>query len=123
MNNAKRAGSIYIARQLVVETAQSSSGPDNHRGGRKRGNEGTAKQPSRAIPHTSKPLYIVNFLATVACSILLLLLHKFLVIRRLNNEFCVKVSEKLMVGKPEGRDHAGDPCLDGKIILEWIFGK
>jgi hypothetical protein len=28
-----------------------------------------------------------------------------------------------LVGKPEGRDHWGDPGVDGRIILEWIFKK
>jgi hypothetical protein len=28
---------------------------------------------------------------------------------------------KVLVGKPEGRDHWGDPGLDGRIILGWIF--
>jgi hypothetical protein len=27
------------------------------------------------------------------------------------------------VGKPEGRDHWGHPCVDGRIILRWIFRK
>jgi len=27
------------------------------------------------------------------------------------------------VGKPEGRDHLGDPGVDGRIILRWIFMK
>jgi hypothetical protein len=27
------------------------------------------------------------------------------------------------VGKPEGRDHCGDPDVDGRIILRWIFMK
>jgi len=26
-------------------------------------------------------------------------------------------------GKLRERDHLGDPCLDGRIILRWIFGK
>ena len=30
---------------------------------------------------------------------------------------------RLMVGKPEGRDHLEDPDVDGQIILRWIFGK
>jgi hypothetical protein len=31
---------------------------------------------------------------------------------------------RVLVGKPEGRrDHWGDPGVDGKIILGWIFGK
>jgi len=29
---------------------------------------------------------------------------------------------KILVGKPEGeRDHLGDPDVDGRIILRWIF--
>jgi hypothetical protein len=28
---------------------------------------------------------------------------------------------RVMVGKPEERDHLGDPGLDGSIILKWIF--
>jgi len=27
------------------------------------------------------------------------------------------------VGKPEGRDHLGDPGVDGKITVRWIFRK
>jgi len=27
------------------------------------------------------------------------------------------------VGKPEGRYHLGDPGIDGRIILRWIFRK
>jgi len=27
------------------------------------------------------------------------------------------------VGKPGERDHWGDPRVDGRIILKWIFGK
>jgi len=30
---------------------------------------------------------------------------------------------KVLVEKPEGRDHWGDPDVDGRIILRWIFGK
>jgi hypothetical protein len=29
---------------------------------------------------------------------------------------------RVLVEKPEG-DHWGDPCVDGRIILRWIFGK
>jgi len=31
---------------------------------------------------------------------------------------------RVLVGKHEGkRDHWGDPDVDGRIILRWIFGK
>jgi hypothetical protein len=29
---------------------------------------------------------------------------------------------KVLVGKPEGRNHLEDPGIDGRIILSWIFG-
>ena len=29
---------------------------------------------------------------------------------------------RVLVGKPEG-NHWGDPDVDGRIILRWIFGK
>jgi len=29
---------------------------------------------------------------------------------------------RVLVGKPEERDHGGDPDVDGKIILRWILG-
>jgi hypothetical protein len=29
----------------------------------------------------------------------------------------------VLVGKPEMRDHLGDPDIDGSIILRWIFMK
>jgi hypothetical protein len=29
----------------------------------------------------------------------------------------------VLVGQPEGRDRWGDPGLDERIILEWIFRK
>jgi hypothetical protein len=32
-----------------------------------------------------------------------------------------RVVYRVMVGKPEERDHLGDPGLDGSIILIWIF--
>jgi len=30
---------------------------------------------------------------------------------------------RVLVGKPEGKNHLGDPCVDGRIILRWIFRK
>jgi hypothetical protein len=30
---------------------------------------------------------------------------------------------KILVGNPRERDHLGDPGLDGKIRLKWIFRK
>jgi hypothetical protein len=30
---------------------------------------------------------------------------------------------RFLVEKPEERDHWGDPDLDGRIILRWIFRK
>jgi hypothetical protein len=27
----------------------------------------------------------------------------------------------VLVGKPEGKNHLGDPGIDGTIILRWIF--
>jgi hypothetical protein len=30
---------------------------------------------------------------------------------------------RVLVGKPEGRDHWGDPGADERIILRWNFGK
>ena len=30
---------------------------------------------------------------------------------------------RVLVGKPEGRDHLEDPGVDGRIILRWIFRK
>ena len=30
---------------------------------------------------------------------------------------------RVLVGKPEGKNHLGDPGVDGKIILRWIFRK
>ena len=29
----------------------------------------------------------------------------------------------VLVGKPEERDHLGDPGVDGRIMLRWIFRK
>jgi hypothetical protein len=30
---------------------------------------------------------------------------------------------RVLVGKPRVRDHLEDPCVDGRIILRWIFRK
>jgi hypothetical protein len=30
---------------------------------------------------------------------------------------------RVLVGKPEGKKHWGDPDVDGRIILRWIFKK
>jgi hypothetical protein len=30
---------------------------------------------------------------------------------------------RVMMGKPEGKNHWGDPGVDGKIILRWLFRK
>jgi hypothetical protein len=30
---------------------------------------------------------------------------------------------RVLVGRPETRDHLEDPGIDGKIILRWIFRK
>jgi len=30
---------------------------------------------------------------------------------------------RVLVGKPEGRDHLEDPGVDGSLILRWIFRK
>ena len=30
---------------------------------------------------------------------------------------------RVSVGKPEGKNHLGDPGVDGRIILRWIFMK
>jgi len=30
---------------------------------------------------------------------------------------------KVSVGRPKGRGHWGDPGVDGRIILRWIFRK
>ena len=34
-----------------------------------------------------------------------------------------RVVYRVLVGKPEEKDHWGDPGVDGRIILRWIFGK
>jgi len=36
---------------------------------------------------------------------------------------CRRGVHRVLVGKPEGRDHCEDPGLDGRIILRWIFRK
>jgi hypothetical protein len=30
---------------------------------------------------------------------------------------------RVLVGKPKGKNHLGDPDVDGSIILRWIFRK
>jgi hypothetical protein len=30
---------------------------------------------------------------------------------------------RILVGRPEGRNHLRDPDIDGKVILKWIFKK
>jgi hypothetical protein len=30
---------------------------------------------------------------------------------------------RVLVGRPEGRNHLEDPGVDGRIILKWIFKK
>jgi len=30
---------------------------------------------------------------------------------------------RILVGKPEGQNHFGDPGVDGRLILRWIFRK
>jgi hypothetical protein len=30
---------------------------------------------------------------------------------------------RILVGRPEGRNHLEDPGVDGRIILKWIFKK
>jgi len=30
---------------------------------------------------------------------------------------------RVLVGKPEGRDHLGDTGVDGRLVLRWIFRK
>ena len=34
-----------------------------------------------------------------------------------------RVVHRVVVGKPEGKNHWGDPDVDGRIILRWIFRK
>jgi len=40
---------------------------------------------------------------------------------RLNGE--MRNSYKILVGKPERKDYFEELGVDGKIILEWVFGK
>jgi len=30
---------------------------------------------------------------------------------------------RVLVGKPEGKNHLGDPDVDGRVMLRWIFRK
>jgi len=30
---------------------------------------------------------------------------------------------RVLVGNPEGKSHWGEPDVDGRTILRWIFGK
>jgi hypothetical protein len=32
-----------------------------------------------------------------------------------------KGMDRVLVGKPKGRSHWGEPGVDGRIILRWIF--
>jgi hypothetical protein len=34
-----------------------------------------------------------------------------------------RVLYTVFVGKPEGKNYLGDPGVDGRIILRWIFWK
>jgi len=34
-----------------------------------------------------------------------------------------KGAHRVLVGKPEGKNHLVDPGVDGRIKLKWIFGK
>jgi len=34
-----------------------------------------------------------------------------------------KDAYRVLVGKPEGKNHLKDPGVDGRIILRWIFRK
>jgi len=33
------------------------------------------------------------------------------------------VAYRVLVGKPEGKNHSEEPGVDGRIILRWIFRK
>ena len=35
----------------------------------------------------------------------------------------VRGVHKVLVGKPEGKNHWGDQDVDGRVILRWIFRK
>jgi len=35
----------------------------------------------------------------------------------------LSISTGFLVGKPEGKSNLGDPRVDGRIILRWIFRK
>jgi hypothetical protein len=30
---------------------------------------------------------------------------------------------RVLVGKPEGKEHLEDPSVDGRIIVRWVFKK
>jgi hypothetical protein len=32
-----------------------------------------------------------------------------------------RATYRILVGRPERRNHLGDPGVDGRIILKWIF--
>jgi hypothetical protein len=35
----------------------------------------------------------------------------------------LRAVHRVLVGKPEGKSHCGDPDVDGRIILRWMFRK
>jgi hypothetical protein len=39
-------------------------------------------------------------------------------VARMGKRRCVY---RVLMGKPEGRDHLEDPDVDGRIILQWFF--